>query len=266
MSTPNLPWLPGYTPPVAGNIFGDLVNTAETVTQDATQVATGVGAEVAGAIAGPTAAEVVKDVGGVAQGVEQAGGAVIGAVTGIPTATPTPSASIPPGLIPSAPVTGLSTDILSTIETAATSSAKSAVLAVLPDLKGALEHLVEEAVAAKLESAATKDLDDAEGGTGPGDIPVPSVNDFIKADARSRAIRTLVIGVVLSVGWGAVNAIGALSGVNWFDSHVWPSMIALVTGSVVTSVTSYIARLAKEPPHTAPVVAALAATSPKGGK
>jgi len=87
------------------------------------------------------------------------------------------------------------------------------------------------------------------------------LQDFTRADARSRALRTLFIGIGMSALWGVVNVLGALSGVNWFDEHALTSVATMLATSVFGSVGSYVARIAKEPAPIAPLTVGLPAKS-----
>lgn len=90
--------------------------------------------------------------------------------------------------------------------------------------------------------------------------PVPSLSDFAHADARNRAFGTLVNGILISGAWGALSAVGSASGINWFDHNAWPSLLALVAGTVVTSVGNYLSRILGAPSHQ--VAAGVAAITP----
>lgn len=181
---------------------------------------------------------------------EQAVGQAIGAgASPPPSAAPAP---IPPPATPATaapPVTDLG-GLVAVIENAAKTSATQAV----GGLSGSLELAAEQA------------LDKALGKLISGPPAPPALTDFVHADARSRAARSLVTGLVLSVLWGIVSALGMASNLNWFDKTSWPVLATLLTSSVVTSVTSYVSRLVKEPAHTAPVTQLLASTPPTGGK
>jgi len=139
------------------------------------------------------------------------------------------------------------TDITSVIENTAKSTASEAI----SNLTSELEQRAEAAVVKALEKVVS------------GPVTPPALTDFIHADARSRAIRTLLSGLALTVLAAIVSALGAASGLNWFDSHSWPVLITLITSSVVSSVTAYVGRLLKEPAHTVPITTLLAGSAAK---
>lgn len=232
-----LPWEPGFVPALPDT---NLAAAVEKAVQDATQAATNLGTAVAGTVAGPTAAAAVQDVGKVATSVEQAAGSVVTAATGAPPISQIPSTQITGLPSTNAPVGG---DVISIIEQAALEAAKTTSAAVLPGI----EKAIQARVAAKVQAEAADLIRQLEGGAS--EPAVPSLDDFTKADARSRAFRTLIIGVVLSVGWGLVNILGNLATVDWTNKDAFPQVAALAVGSVVTSVTAYIARILKEPAH-----------------
>jgi len=238
-----LPWDKGFVAPKAdSNLIGNITGALEQGVQDATQVATSIGSAVAGQVAGPAAAAAVQDAGKIATDVEQAAGQVASTVTGgaIPVSTPLPT-SAPTPTVSTAPLGG---NLVKDIEDAAFSAAKSSSSALLPGIEKALE----ERIAVKVQAEITDVLTKVQGGSEPA---VPTLQDFTKADARSRAIRTLVIGLVLSVLWGIVNVLGNLATVDWTNRDALPQVVALVVGSVVSAVSGYFARILKTPPHIA---------------
>lgn len=81
-------------------------------------------------------------------------------------------------------------------------------------------------------------------------IPDPPVIDWdvlTQADARERALRTLVYGLLLSVVWGAVSISGSLAGINWFTHDGLQSALALLGAAVGNAVLSYLGRLKWSP-------------------
>lgn len=215
MSTPKLPWEPGWVPPTLDSAVSGMVGT---IIGDATQVA------------GQVAGTVVSDA---TQAVESV----------IPSPTAVSSGTVPQVNIPS--VSGAVTDITSVIENTAKSTASEA----MSSMAGDLEQRAEAAVVKALEKVVS------------GPVNPPALDDFIHADARSRAFRTLLSGLALTVLAGIVSALGAASGLNWFDSHSWPVLITLVTSSVLTSLSAYVGRLIKEPASTAPITNLLSGSS-----
>lgn len=247
MSNPlNLPFLPGYKAPgtdtnLLSQVTGTITKDVEGVVNDTTQAVTNAASTVAGEVAGPLAAGVTEAAGAAVQAGEQAVESVIPTVA-TSTAAPAPT-QVPTISTPSI------TDITSVIENAVKSATGSAV----------------SNASGSIELAAEKALDKALGKLISGPPTPPALSDFIHADARSRAFRTLIIGLALSVLWGIVSALGVATNLNWFDKTAWPALAAIVATSVSTSVISYVSRLVKEPPHTAPI-AALLAQVPSGGK
>lgn len=121
------------------------------------------------------------------------------------------------------------------VEGAAGDAASAALEAVLPDVKKRVGEQVEKEVA----EAVTKTL---------GEPQLIDLKDLTKADARSRALRTLLGGLALSVVYGIINVAGDLAGINWFTKDGWLTVAGVVTTSVVLSVLSYVGRLLHEPP------------------
>jgi len=237
-----LPWDKGFTPPTADpNLIGAVTGALERGVQDATQAATSLGSSVAGAVAGPAASTAVQDAGKVITDVEQAAGQVASTVSGGVVAAPSPVPAPTPASPVSAPSGG---SLIGDIEQAALGAAKQSASSLLPGIEAALE----KRIAVKVQAEITDVLTKVEGGSEPA---VPTLDDFTKADARSRAIRTLIIGLVLSGLWGVVNVLGNVATVNWADRNALPQVLALVVGSVVSAVTGYIARVLKTPPHIA---------------
>lgn len=77
--------------------------------------------------------------------------------------------------------------------------------------------------------------------------PTLDPNDLKTAAARSRAIRTLVIGLLTAMGYGVVAALGTAGNIDFFSKTGWISVGTLVAGAAVHSVISYVARLNIKP-------------------
>jgi hypothetical protein len=188
---------------------------------------------------------VVSDVGAAAQAAEQAGGAIITSVTGGggtgASGYPTPSVPGLPTSIPGLPTGTVVTSLGAAIKASALEAAEKAALAALPDLQKKAEEMVTGAITGEVIKV-----------TGGLSVPQPpAVGDFIKADARSRAIRTFLVGLGMSVVLGLVTALGQSSGLNWFSKEGWTAVATLAVSSVVGSVLAYVTRMIKEPAHTA---------------
>jgi hypothetical protein len=130
-------------------------------------------------------------------------------------------------------------------------SAQKAYAEALPKLQAELERRI---------VTSTQDVLISVLGTTP--PAPPSATDFLKADARSRAIRHFLIGLGLAAVWGFLGVLGQLAGLNWFDHDTWPEAFAIVLAAVAGSMVSYVARLVKVPDHLAPVEASLPGPPP----
>lgn len=153
----------------------------------------------------------------------------------------------PPPVIPTIGASPIGGDLISQVQQAALEAAKQSASILLPDLEKAVQERVSSTVQAEVGELIKK----LQGGNEPA---VPSLSDFAKADARSRAFRTLLSGLVLSALWGILNVVGNLATVNWADKNALPQVAALAAGSVVMSMTAYISRLLREPAHIANAV------------
>lgn len=111
------------------------------------------------------------------------------------------------------------------------------------DLNQLLTNLVTQIVSAKLAKYGTE-----------GTVPLPNLTDFVHADARSRALRSLLIGLGLSALWGVVNVLGTMGNINWFDKNSLVSVGTMLATSVAGSLAAYLVRMTKEPSHTAPLL------------
>lgn len=237
-----LPWEPGFVPAgpdqdLIGTITGALnqaenavvgtAGAAENVLGQATQIGSTVATDAA-TVAATAAADAAK----AAVGAAQAAGEV---VTGVAATSPPTS--------PAAATTSGAGDLLSVAISAAQNVGRGAVVSILPDIEKALETRV----AAKVQTELTMVLKSLEGGE---NAPaIPTLDDFTKADARSRAIRTLLLGVVLSGLWGLVNVLGNIATVDWTNRNALPQVISIAVTGVAGAVVAYVGRLFKEPAH-----------------
>lgn len=104
----------------------------------------------------------------------------------------------------------------------------------------------------KVTEMAEKTITDALQGAGVPSVPeAPSIIDFTRASARSRALRTFFVGLGISVLWALVNMLGQLGDVDWFHKEGWTSVATLAVGAVISAVSSYALRIIK-PPSYAP--------------
>lgn len=226
-----LPWEPGFVPAAPDpNLIGSITGAVTAVKKAATGAltqATQIGSDVVTDAATVTtqAANDVK----AATGAVTAAGEVIGSVV----ATPSPAS---PAATPS-PAGG---SILDAAIAAAEDAGKGVAASLLPDIEKALE----KRVAGKVQAELTSVLDSIQGGATPA---TPSLDDFTKADARSRAFRTLIIGVVFSGIWGLVNVIGNIATVDWTNQNAWPQVISIAATGIIGSVVAYVGRIVKEP-------------------
>jgi hypothetical protein len=185
-----------------------------------------------------------------------------------------PPAPVPPSPKPVIPPGTMVTPGGATTGTVTTTVPSSTVPSSTGNLLTDLEHMIESAagkvlpgLAPELEAALIKEWQDglqrvltkvAPTGT----PPLPTATDFIHADARSRAFRSLIIGLVVAVLTGLVSVTGQLAGLNVFSHDGRIAAATIVWASVLTSVGSYVTRLLKEPAHTAPLIAELPSKSP----
>lgn len=218
-----LPWEPGFVPAAANN---DLIGAITGAITQAEQQAIQIGSEITGNAAATVTQAAADAAKAAAAGAEQV---VEGAVN-----APAPSAPV------NTPIGG---DLLSQVEKAALDAAKTAGSAVLPGI----EKAIEARVAAKVQAEAAEIIKNLQGGASLPDAP--SIDDFTKADARSRAFRTLGIGLVLSALWGIVNILGNIATVDWADKNALPQVVAMASTSIISSVLAYVGRIVNEPKH-----------------
>jgi hypothetical protein len=221
----SLPWEKNFTPAaVDPNLVEDLTKAAE-------QAVTGVVSQAEQVVPlPPVVTSIITDA-------EQVAGKVVGAAVAPTTVTPPVPAT-------STSITPTGGSIATSIEAAALQAAKSATASVLPSIADSLE----KSIASKAQAEITAVLTKIEGGTEPA---APSLDDFTKADSRSRAVRTLLTGLVLSALWGLVNIIGNVATVDWHNANAFPQVAAMAATAVIGSVLAYIERVVKEPAHIA---------------
>src|SRR4029077_6996979 len=91
----------------------------------------------------------------------------------------------------------------------------------------------------------------------PSPVPAPPTIDWsvlTPADARDRALRSLIYGVLLSAVWGAVSVAGSLVGINFFSKDGLIAGLTIVGAAVGHSILSYLGRIKWTPPaSTMPV-------------
>lgn len=228
------PWDPHFTP---AEVNQDLIKNVEaavtageqvvsTTAQTAQEVATQATAAVEGAVSGAVNAIVPPP-----------GGAVTASGTG----------GIGGVNIPQANVTDLAGTLENVITTAAKGSVEKALLSLAPDLQA---ELIKE-----WQAGLNRVIIKVSGGTAA--PPTPNLTDFVHADARSRALRSLLIGLVVAVLTGLTSIAGQLAGVNWLDHGGRIAAASLAIGSVVSSLAAYVTRLISEPEVTKPLTAQL---------
>lgn len=85
-----------------------------------------------------------------------------------------------------------------------------------------------------------------------GAVPTPALKDLEKSKARGAALRSLGIGLFISVLTGVGSALAAVpDGTNWFTKSGLLVTATLVVNSVVQSVLTYAHQLGWGPPQTA---------------
>lgn len=138
-------------------------------------------------------------------------------------------------------------DIENVVSAAAKGSAEKALLALVPQLQQELAYEYENALNAALAKVTTA----------ANAAPPITLEDFIHADARSRAVRTLLLGLLTAVLTGVASVAGQMAGVDWFSRDGLLAAGSIALSAVVTSVGAYITRLLKEPEVTKPLTAQL---------
>lgn len=108
-----------------------------------------------------------------------------------------------------------------------------------PSLREEIGGIVQDMVTEALKGAGI-----------PQTAPAVDILDLTKASARSRALRTLGIGLGISVLWAVVNIISQLAGVPW-DTDAWGQVATLVIGTILSAVSSYVLRIIKPPVYAA---------------
>lgn len=199
-----------------------------------------------------------------------------------PVVTPTPPATTTPPPTPPPVVTPPPAPTTSTSGTTTTTTVTTSPVVPQPtNLAGWLEKVLTAATGksaqqalqsleSDLESELTKEMQAVLPrviGKVSGSMAtpeVPTVEDFIHADARSRAFRSLLSGLVVAVLTGLVTVSGQLAGVNWFDKNGLVAAASIAGASIVTSVSAYIGRLVKEPASTQPLVNQLPSKTSSG--
>lgn len=111
---------------------------------------------------------------------------------------------------------------------------------------------IEDVVKAAAAIAAKEALEQAKAAV-PGVDTVQSIDpkDLLRASARSRAVRTLVHGILITAFWAVITAVGTLSDVDWFSREGWSTVAAVAGAAAASSVVSYIARIVSPPPLAA---------------
>lgn len=121
--------------------------------------------------------------------------------------------------------------------------------------KGVREEVLEvakeaaESAVRDLAKAMQDDVLNAIKNTLPPDTP-PHIDpgDLLKASARSRAIRTFFGGLLVTMAWAVITALGSAANVDWFTKEGLASVAILAGSSVITAVISYVARVFAPPP------------------
>jgi hypothetical protein len=98
-------------------------------------------------------------------------------------------------------------------------------------------------------------------GQNPTAIPAVTVfredgSELTKIDAKNRGFRTLLQGFGIDVLFAIIGAIGALSGVNFFDKAGLATLGILVSKTIVQTAVSYAARMKITPQYQANTVVA----------
>lgn len=115
------------------------------------------------------------------------------------------------------------------------------------DLEAKLVTIAKNAADEALAKAQQAALNAAQVHVQPDTPIVVKTGDLAKPAARSRALRSLVIGLGMAVLWGVITAIGTAGHVDFFSKAGWLSFFVLVGGAALNSVVSYVARLRLDP-------------------
>lgn len=227
------PWDANFTP---AGIDQDLIN--------AVTGAVAAGEQVVEQVV-PAATPVIS---GATQAVESVLPSVVPTVTvGPVTSGGGSGGSGPSGSIPVTNVTGFGQTLEQVIEAAAKGSAKTALESLAPSIEAELakefQNVVGNVVARTTGGSTT--------------ASVPNLDDFIHADARSRAFRTLLIGLFVAVLTGLGTAASALAGDNLLTHTGQVAAASIALSAVVSSVVAYVGRLFHEPAVTRPLTAQL---------
>jgi hypothetical protein len=183
----------------------------------------------------------------VTQAAESAAGAVIPTVVAAAGGSSIPQSTVSgvPGATDFA--SDLTTALESVIGSAAKSSAEKALIGLAP--------ILEAELAKEFQAGTNRVIGRVTGGTNV--APTPNLEDFIHADARSRAFRSLLIGLVVAILTGLGVAAGQLVGADWSTHNGQVAAITVAVGAVVNAVLTYFTRLVNEPQVTKPLTAQL---------
>lgn len=130
--------------------------------------------------------------------------------------------------------------IISTVDKAA----EDAIRTVSPEDAEAIKEVAKAAIESVLDELVAK--------TSAAIPNPPEKSDFTKADARSRALQTLVVGMSLSAVAGLITAVGDVANAAWAHSPLTAtSVVTLLAGSAATAAINYLTRMTHEPVHTA---------------
>lgn len=139
----------------------------------------------------------------------------------------------------------LSGDILSNIQSVALQNAQKQIAEASPQLLKNLEDYAQQYTAAVLAGKPLTDIPTAifyrEDGT-----------QLTKIDAKNRGFRTLLQGFGIDVLFAIIAAVGALSGVNFFDKAGLATLGILVVKTVVQTGISYLSRMKITPSYQKP--------------
>jgi hypothetical protein len=227
------PWDTDFTPAA---VDADLVKDVEAAVAAGETVVTQVV---------PAAAPVISDATQAVESVITGGGG-----TGATATAASSTTTVIPSTTPT--ITGdITQDLEAVIEAAAKGSAKSALSSLAPALEAEL--------AKEFQATVEKVVNRATGGTDT--APVPNLTDFIHADARSRAFRTLLVGLGVAILTGLGTVAGQLVGTDWSTHNGQVAAVTIAAGAVATSVGTYFTRLVSEPQVTKPLTAQLPAKS-----
>lgn len=136
------------------------------------------------------------------------------------------------------PTAMLESSIINQIQAVALKNAEEQIQKAAPALLKSLEDYAQQYTSALLagkQPTAIPDIDLTN--------PDGSVTHLTQQDAKNRSFRTLLQGFGIDLIFALIAALGALSGVNFFDKAGLATLGILVSKTIIQTMVSYVARL-----------------------